>query len=128
MDSEASPDSSAAGPAERPVGAVRINHPLRAPARDGRITFEPGMRTGWQSHPFGQTLIVTAGRGRVQRWGVAVEDVQPGDAVWIAPGERHWLGAAADEAVTLAVVRRGRDGGTLGWGEADDEAIGAEAA
>ncbi|MDQ0473189.1 cupin domain-containing protein [Labrys wisconsinensis] len=113
MDIEASADPALAGPAERPAGSIGIERTLQAPsrARDARMTFEPGSRTGWQAHPVGQTLIVTAGSGRVQRWAAPVEAVQPGDALWIAPGERHWLGAAAGEAVTFAVVRRRRDTG-----------------
>src|SRR6516162_6990552 len=90
-------EASRKGPAEWFTGAVRID-PLAqapAPARVGAasVTFEPGARTAWHTHPLGQTLIVTFGRGRVQREGGPVEEIRAGDIVWFPPGEKHWHGA-----------------------------------
>src|SRR2546422_9110399 len=86
------------GPAEWFTGAVRIDPLFQAPdpARvvGSSVTFEPGARTAWHTHPLGQTLIVTAGCGRVQRRGGVIEDIQPGDAIWLPPGVKHWHGAA----------------------------------
>ena len=82
-------------------------HKADAPARifAASVTFEPGARTAWHTHPLGQTLIVTAGCGRVQRWGGAVEEIRPGDVVWFPPGEKHWHGAAPTTAMThIAIV------------------------
>src|SRR5271165_5165867 len=89
---------SARGPADWFTGTVRID-PLfqsAAPARavGNSVTFEPGARTAWHTHPLGQVLIVTAGCGRARRWGGPVEEIRPGDVLWIAPGEKHWHGAA----------------------------------
>src|SRR5579872_6913924 len=89
---------SSKGPADWFTGTVRID-PLfqaHAPARAGgaSVTFEPGARTAWHTHPLGQTLIVTSGRGLVQRWDGPVEEIRPGDVVWFPPGEKHWHGAA----------------------------------
>jgi quercetin dioxygenase-like cupin family protein len=92
------------GPAEWFTGTVRIDPLFRAadPARvaGASVTFEPGARTAWHAHPLGQTLIVTAGCGRVQRWGGSIEEIRPGDVVWIAPGEKHWHGASPTTAMT----------------------------
>ena len=90
---------SSKGPAEWFTGTVRID-PLfqaHAPARaaGASVTFEPGARTAWHTHPLGQTLIVTAGCGWAQRWGGPVEEIRPGDVVWFPPGEKHWHGASA---------------------------------
>ncbi|HYX48664.1 MAG TPA: cupin domain-containing protein, partial [Ktedonobacteraceae bacterium] len=78
-------------------GAVRIDPLFQAPdparAVGARVTFEPGGRTAWHSHPLGQTLIVTEGLGRVQRWGGPIQDIHPGDVIWFEPGEKHWHGA-----------------------------------
>ena len=86
------------GPAEYFTGAVRVDplHDAPAPARvsTAAVTFEPGARTAWHTHPLGQTLVVTAGCGRAQRWGGPIEELRPGDVVWIPPGEKHWHGAA----------------------------------
>ena len=68
------------------------------------VTFEPGARTAWHTHPLGQTLIVTAGCGRVQRWGGPIEEIRPGDVVWILPGEKHWHGAAPTTAMTHIAI------------------------
>src|SRR3954452_23388156 len=86
------------GPADWFTGTVRIDplFPASAPARGAgaSVTFEPGARTAWHTHPLGQVLIVTAGRGRAQCWGGPIEEIQPGDVVWFPPGEKHWHGAA----------------------------------
>ena len=109
------------GPAEWFTGMVRID-PLfepHDPARAGgaNVTFEPGARTAWHSHPLGQTLIVTAGCGRVQRWGDPVEEIRPGDVIWIAPGEKHWHGAAPTTAVTHIAIQEQFDGKAADWME-----------
>lgn len=119
--------SSGKGPAEYFTGAVRID-PLfeaHAPARARGIsvTFEPGARTAWHTHPLGQTLIVTAGCGRVQRWGGAVEEIRPGDVVWIPPREKDWHGATATTAMTHTAIYEELDGNAIDWMEkvSDDQ-------
>jgi quercetin dioxygenase-like cupin family protein len=112
---------SASGPAEYFTGAVRID-PLfqaREPARalGVSVTFEPGARTAWHSHPLGQTLIVTAGCGRVQRWDGPVETIRPGDVVWIPPGEKHWHGAAETTAMSHIAIQEQLDGKTADFME-----------
>jgi quercetin dioxygenase-like cupin family protein len=102
---------STAGPAEYFTGAVRIDPLFETPepARvlGASVAFEPGSRTAWHTHPLGQTLIVTAGLGRVQRWGGPIEEIRPGDVVWIPPGEKHWHGAAPATAMThIAIVEK----------------------
>jgi quercetin dioxygenase-like cupin family protein len=93
------------GPAEWFTGSVRVNPLFEAPvparARGASVTFEPGARTAWHTHPLGQTLIVTSGCGRVQRWGGPIEEIRPGDVVWFAPGEKHWHGAAPLTAMEM---------------------------
>lgn len=80
------------------------------------VTFEPGARTAWHAHALDQTLVVTAGCGRVQRWGGTIEEIRPGDVVWIAPGEKHWHGAAPTTAMThIAVVEKTDENSTAGW-------------
>src|SRR5262245_26076956 len=110
---------SAQGPADYFTGAVRIDPLVQAPdpARvfAASVTFEPGARTAWHTHPLGQTLIVTAGAGRVQRWGGPVEDIRPGDVVWIPPGEKHWHGAAPATAMTHIAVQEQLDGKAVDW-------------
>jgi quercetin dioxygenase-like cupin family protein len=110
---------SARGPAEWFTGAVRIDSPFQrsAPARIGgaTVTFEPGARTAWHTHPLGQTLIVTAGCGRVQREGAPVEDVRPGDVIWFAPGEKHWHGASPTTAMTHIAIAESLDGKVVDW-------------
>jgi quercetin dioxygenase-like cupin family protein len=101
------------------TGTVRID-PLfqaRDPARavGASVTFEPGARTAWHTHPLGQTLIVTAGCGRVQRWGGSMEEVRPGDVIWFPPGEKHWHGATATTAVTHIAIQEQLDGKTVDW-------------
>ncbi|MGB7887947.1 MAG: cupin domain-containing protein [Xanthobacteraceae bacterium] len=92
------------GPADWFIGAVRIDPLFEAPdparARGASVTFEPGARTAWHTHPLGQTLIVTFGVGRVQRWGGTIEEIRPGDVVWFPPGEKHWHGASPATAMT----------------------------
>ncbi len=107
------------GPADWFTGAVRID-PLfdtteAARASGGSVTFEPGARTAWHRHPLGQILIVTAGVGRVQREGQAVEIIRPGDVVRIAPGERHWHGAGADTAMTHIAIQEAENGKAVDW-------------
>ena len=109
------------GPAEYFTGAVRIDPLFEAPdparAVGASVTFEPGARTAWHSHPLGQTLIVTAGRGRVQRWGGPIEDIRPGDVIWFSPGEKHWHGATATTAMTHLAIQERLHGKTADWME-----------
>lgn len=107
------------GPADWFSGTVRID-PLFNPHAPDRVqgasvTFEPGARTAWHTHPLGQTLIVTAGFGRVQRLGGPVEDVRPGDVVWFEPGEKHWHGAAPHTAMTHIALQEVQDGKVVEW-------------
>jgi quercetin dioxygenase-like cupin family protein len=107
------------GPADWFTGTVRID-PLFAatePARaaGNRVTFEPGARTAWHTHPLGQTLIVTEGCGRVQRWGGPIEEIRPGDVVWFPPGEKHWHGAAPTTALTHLAIQEQLDGKAVDW-------------
>ena len=109
------------GPAEYFTGMVRID-PLfaaRDPARavGASVTFEPGARTAWHTHPLGQHLIVTAGCGRVQRWGGPTEEIRPGDVIWIPPGEKHWHGATATTAMTHIAIVEQLDGKSADWME-----------
>jgi quercetin dioxygenase-like cupin family protein len=107
------------GPAEYFTGTVRIdpliNPPEPARVRGAAVTFEPGARTAWHTHPFGQNLIVTAGYGRVQRWGGSIEEIRPGDVVWISPGEKHWHGAAPTTAMTHIAIQEQLDGKAADW-------------
>ncbi len=109
------------GPAEYFTGTVRIDPLFEAhdPARalGASVTFEPGARTAWHTHPLGQTLIVTAGCGRAQRWGGAIEEIRPGDVIWIPPGEKHWHGAAATTAMTHIAIVEQLDGKSADWME-----------
>ena len=109
------------GPADWFTGTVRIDPLIEttAPARvaGASVTFEPGARTAWHAHPLGQTLIVTAGCGRVQREGGAVEEIRPGDVIWISPGEKHWHGATATTAMTHFAVHEQLDGKAVDWFE-----------
>jgi quercetin dioxygenase-like cupin family protein len=113
--------ASGKGPAEWFTGTVRID-PLFSPPDPARVagalvTFEPGARTAWHTHPLGQTLIVTAGRGWVQRAGGPVEEIRPGDVVWFPPGERHWHGATATTAMSHIAVQERLDGSPVDWME-----------
>jgi quercetin dioxygenase-like cupin family protein len=107
------------GPADWFTGTVRIDplFQVNAPARaaGNSVTFEPGARTAWHTHPLGQTLIVTAGCGRAQRWGGAVEEIRPGDVICILPGEKHWHGAALTTAMTHIAVQEQLDGKMVDW-------------
>ncbi|WP_112663021.1 (R)-mandelonitrile lyase [Microvirga flavescens] len=107
------------GPTEWFTGIVRID-PLfqaSAPARaaGNAVTFEPGARTAWHTHPLGQILIVTAGCGRVQREGGPIEEIRPGDVVWFEPGEKHWHGAAPTTAMTHIAIQEALDGKAVDW-------------
>ena len=112
---------SARGPADWFTGSVRIDSPfqLPAPARVGgaTVTFEPGARTAWHTHPLGQTLIVVAGCGRAQRWGGPVEEIRPGDVIWFAPAEKHWHGAAPTTAMTHIAIQEKLNGKAVEWME-----------
>jgi quercetin dioxygenase-like cupin family protein len=107
------------GPAEYFTGTVRIDPLFQAPdpARvvGASVTFEPGARTAWHTHPLGQTLIVTAGRGWVQRWDGPVEEIRPGDVIWFPAGEKHWHGATATTAMTHIAIVEHFDGKTADW-------------
>ena len=107
------------GPSDWFSGTVRIDPLFEAadPARvaGASVTFEPGARTAWHTHPLGQTLIVTSGCGRVQRWGGPREEIRPGDVVWFPPGEKHWHGATATTAVVHIAVQERLDGKAVDW-------------
>ena len=115
------------GPAEYFTGTVRVDPLINAPdpARifGALVTFEPGARTAWHTHPLGQTLIVTAGSGLVQRWGDPIEEIRPGDVVWIAPGEKHWHGAAPTTAMSHIAIVEQIEGKSADWMEkvSDDQ-------
>src|SRR3954471_9149326 len=120
------------GPADWFTGTVRIDPLFQAPsparAAGAAVTFEPGARTAWHTHPLGQTLIVTAGSGRAQRWGGPIEEIRPGDVVWFAPGEKHWHGASPTTAMTHIAVQEQLDGKPVDWLEhvTDDQYDGRE--
>ncbi len=109
------------GPSDWFTGTVRIDPLFEAPeparVRDANVTFEPGARTAWHTHPLGQTLIVTAGLGWAQRWGGPIEEIRPGDVVWFAPGEKHWHGAAPTTAMTHIAIQEQLDGKVVDWME-----------
>ncbi len=113
--------ASVQGPADWFTGSVRIDPLFTAldPAlvAGANVTFEPGARTVWHTHPLGQTLIVTAGCGWVQREGEPVEEIFPGDVVWFAPGERHWHGASPSTGMTHIAVQEKMDGKVVDWME-----------
>jgi quercetin dioxygenase-like cupin family protein len=113
--------ASAKGPADWFTGTVRIDALFTAPdpamVAGASVTFEPGARTAWHTHPLGQTLIVTAGLGRVQREGGAMEEVRPGDVVWFSPGEKHWHGASPEMAMTHIAIQERMDGKAVDWME-----------
>ena len=112
---------SAKGPSEWFSGIVRIdalfqpNEPSRVAG--AAVTFEPGARTAWHTHPLGQTLIVTAGCGWVQRDGGVVEEVHPGDVVWFEPNEKHWHGATSKTAMTHIAIQENFNGKVVDWME-----------
>jgi quercetin dioxygenase-like cupin family protein len=107
------------GPSDWFTGAVRIDPLFQAPdpafVQGASVTFEPGARTAWHTHPLGQTLIVTSGCGRAQRWGGPVEEIRPGDVVWFSPGEKHWHGAAPVTAMTHIAIQEKLDGKVVDW-------------
>ncbi|WP_127903668.1 (R)-mandelonitrile lyase [Solirhodobacter olei] len=109
------------GPEAWFTGSVRID-PLMNPPEPARVasasvTFEPGARTAWHTHPLGQTLIVTAGLGWVQREGGAIEEIRPGDVVWFEPGEKHWHGATASTGMTHIAIQEALNGSPVDWME-----------
>jgi quercetin dioxygenase-like cupin family protein len=107
------------GSADYFTGAVRIDPLVEAPEparlRGASVTFEPGARTAWHTHPLGQTLIVTAGCGWAQREGGPVETIRPGDVVWFAPGERHWHGGTATTGMTHIALQEALNGSPVDW-------------
>jgi quercetin dioxygenase-like cupin family protein len=110
---------SAKGPADYFTGTVRIDSPFQGsdPARVGgaTVTFEPGARTAWHTHPLGQTLLVVSGFGRVQRDGGPIEEIRAGDIVWFEPGEKHWHGASFNTAMTHVAIAEALDGKVVDW-------------
>jgi quercetin dioxygenase-like cupin family protein len=114
-------DASTKGSADWFTGSVRIDPLFRAadPARvqGASVTFEPGARTAWHTHPLGQTLLVTAGCGWAQKWGERAEEIRPGDVVWIAPGEKHWHGATATTGMTHIAIQERLEGNAVHWME-----------
>jgi quercetin dioxygenase-like cupin family protein len=105
-------------PIVQPEGARRV--------AAANVSFAPGARTAWHTHPLGQTLVVTAGRGRAQRAGGAIEEIRPGDVVWFPPGEKHWHGAAPDSPMTHIAIQETEDGKAVDWLEhVSDAAYGA---
>ena len=118
------------GPAENFTGSVRVDQQFQASApgrvSGARVTFEPGARTAWHSHPLGQTLIVTSGVGRVQRWGDPVDEIRPGDVVWIPAGQKHWHGASPTTGMSHIAIVEQLDGKSVDWMEkVTDEQYGA---
>ena len=112
---------SAHGPAEWFTGTVRIDPLFQAPVparvAGASVTFEPGARTAWHTHPLGQTLMVTAGCGLAQRWGGPIEQIRHGDVIWIPPGEKHWHGATATTAMTHIAIQEQLNGKAVDWME-----------
>jgi quercetin dioxygenase-like cupin family protein len=107
------------GPAEYFTGEVQVEMLFEAPARvvGASVTFQPGARTAWHTHPLGQTLIVTYGLGWARRWGGPVEEIRPSDVIWFAPGEKHWHGATATSTMTHVAIQEKLDGKTVDWME-----------
>jgi quercetin dioxygenase-like cupin family protein len=117
---------SVTGPAEWFSGAVRLDR-LFDPSGEGRaggsqVTFEPGARTAWHTHPVGQTLIVTSGLGQAQREGGPLEEIRPGDVIWIPAGEKHWHGASPETAMSHIAIQETKDGKAVDWLEHVTEA------
>lgn len=111
--------SSRKGPAEYFTGDVRVDalFPVREPGRvsAGHVTFEPGARSAWHTHPLGQTLIITSGFGWVQREGGPIEEVRPGDIIWFSPGLKHWHGATPTTALTHIAIQETLNGKNVDW-------------
>ena len=114
-------EPSGKGPTEYFTGTVRVDRlfspPEPARVAGASVTFEPGARTAWHTHPLGQTQVVIAGCGRAQREGGAIEEIRPGDVVWIPPGEKHWHGAAPTTAMTHIAIQEQLDGKAVEWME-----------
>ena len=114
-------EPSGKGPDDYFTGRVRVDRLFTAPeparVAGASVTFEPGARTAWHTHPLGQTLIVTAGCGWVQREGGPVEQIRPGDVVWFAPGEKHWHGATATTGMTHIAIQESLNGKVVDWME-----------
>jgi Uncharacterized conserved protein, contains double-stranded beta-helix domain len=112
---------STAGPPSNFTGAVRVDSRFSATAPatvgGGTVTFEPGARTAWHTHPLGQTLIVTAGVGLVQHWGGEIQEIRPGDIAWIPPGVKHWHGATATTGMSHIAISEALDGKSVEWME-----------
>jgi quercetin dioxygenase-like cupin family protein len=110
-----------AGSASYFTGTVRIEPLFEAPkparVRGASVTFDPGARTAWHTHPLGQTLIVVSGVGRAQRWGGPIEEIRPGDVIWFPPGEKHWHGASPTTAMTHIAIQEQLDGRAVEWME-----------
>jgi quercetin dioxygenase-like cupin family protein len=111
--------ASAKGPAEYFTGSVRVDAPFSGSGNlsAATVTFEPGARTAWHTHPLGQTLLVVAGLGRVQREGGPVEEIRPGDIVWFEPSEKHWHGASPEVAMSHVAIAEALDGKAVDWME-----------
>ena len=109
------------GPVDWFTGTVRIDPLFEAPpparVRGASVTFEPGARTAWHTHPLGQTLIVTSGLGLAQRWGGPIQEIRPGDVVWFASGEKHWHGATLATAMTHIAIQEALNGKPVDWME-----------
>jgi quercetin dioxygenase-like cupin family protein len=107
------------GPGDYFTGSVRVDPLFQAPdparVTGSSVTFEPGARTAWHTHPLGQTLIVTFGRGWVQRDGGPIEEIRPGDIVWFSPGEKHWHGATATTSMTHIAIQERFNGKAVDW-------------
>ena len=112
---------SSSGAASYFTGGVRISPLIEAPdparVRAASVTFEPGARTAWHTHPLGQTLIVTSGLGWAQHWGGPVEEIRPGDVIWFPPGEKHWHGATPTTAMTHIAIQEALNGRAVDWME-----------
>jgi quercetin dioxygenase-like cupin family protein len=113
--------SSSIGSSDWFTGTVRIDPLFEAPeparVRGASVTFEPGARTAWHTHPLGQTLIVTSGLGWAQRWGGTIEEIRAGDVVWFEPNEKHWHGASPTSAMTHIAIQEALDGKVVEWME-----------
>ena len=109
------------GQADYFTGSVRLDPLVEAPeparVRAAHVTFEPGARTAWHTHPLGQTLIVTSGRGFAQTWGGEIREIRPGDVVWFPPGEKHWHGASPETAMSHIAIQEALDGSVADWME-----------
>lgn len=116
---------SAKGPADYFTGAVRVDAPFKGsdPSRvnGATVTFEPGSRTAWHTHPLGQTLVVTSGSGLVQESGKPIQSIKAGDTVWIPPGAKHWHGATATTGMTHVAIHESLDGKVVNWMEQVNE-------